>query len=61
MVLDEKKKITATNDTFSIPAINATFSIPAKTETDSKLIFYGLKAGSIIPTYNETEKPINSP
>ncbi len=51
MILDQDKKISATKDTFSLPA---------KTVKDSKLIFYGLKAGNTIPAYNETEKTIGS-
>jgi hypothetical protein len=51
MILDQNKHITGINDTFSLPA---------KTEKDSKLIFYGLKAGNTIPTFNETEKTIDS-
>jgi hypothetical protein len=51
MILDQDKKISATKDTFSLPA---------KTVKDSKLIFYGLKAGNTIPAYNETEKNIGS-
>jgi hypothetical protein len=50
MISDQDRKLSATNDTFSLPA---------KTEKDSKLIFYGLKAGNTVPAFNETEKPIN--
>ena len=59
MVSDQSRKLSATNDTIPFLPTNETSPFPIKPGEDSKLIFYGLKAGITAPAINETAKPID--